>query len=317
MGTKTVAALALDGLVTYDLACAVQMFRRGPGRAGAPDGFDLVTCGHRAGSVWTPDGFTLEVEHGIDALESADIVVVPARAPHDYPPPDDVLNALVAAHQRGAVVFSICLGAFVLAAAGLLDGRPATTHWEYCGDMRRLYPLVDVRPDVLYVDDGDILTSAGLSAGMDLCLHVVRRELGAAAASDMARWNVMAPHRDGGQAQFIPPAKTFHDSVGLGPALSWAAGHLAEIDDVSALARRAHLSLRTFNRRFAEEVGTTPKRWLDLQRANRARELLENTEMTMESIAAQCGFGSVTAMRTHLRRVTATTPSAYRRAFRR
>jgi transcriptional regulator GlxA family with amidase domain len=293
MGTKTVAALALDGVITYDLACAVQMFRRGPGRAGQPDGFDLVTCGHRAGSVWTPDGFNLEVEHGIDALETADIVVVPARAPHDHQPPDDVLSALVTAHERGAVIFSICLGAFVLAAAGLLDGRPATTHWEYC------------------------LTSAGLSAGMDLCLHVLRRELGAAAASEMARWNVMAPHRDGGQAQFIPPPRNSHDSAGLGPTLSWASEYLAEIDDVSALARHAHLSLRTFNRRFGEEVGTTPKRWLDLQRATRARELLENTDLTMESIAAQCGFGSVTAMRTHLRRVTATTPSAYRRAFRR
>ncbi len=188
MGTKTVAALALDGVITYDLACAVQMFRRGPGRTGQPDGFDLVTCGHRPGSVWTPDGFHLNVEHGVDTLEAADIVVVPARAPHDHPPPDDVLNALRGAHQRGAVVLSICLGAFVLAAAGLLDGRPATTHWEYCDDMRRLYPRVELRPDALYVDDGDILTSAGLSAGMDLCLHVVRRELGAAAASDLARW---------------------------------------------------------------------------------------------------------------------------------
>lgn len=183
MGTKTVAALALDGVITYDLACAVQMFRRGPGRTGQPDSFDLVTCGHRPGSVWTPDGFHLDVEHGVDTLEAADIVVVPARAPHDHPPPDDVLNALRGAHQRGAVVLSICLGAFVPAAAGLLDGRPATTHWEYCDDMRRLYPRVELRPDALYVDDGDILTSAGLSAGMDLCLHVVRRELGAAAAS--------------------------------------------------------------------------------------------------------------------------------------
>lgn len=317
MGTKTVAALALDGVITYDLACAVQMFRRGPGRTGQPDGFDLVTCGHRPGSVWTPDGFHLEVEHGVDTLEAADIVVVPARAPHDHPPPDDVLNALRGAHQRGAVVLSICLGAFVLAAAGLLDGRPATTHWEYCDDMRRLYPRVELRPDALYVDDGDILTSAGLSAGMDLCLHVVRRELGAAAASDLARWNVMAPYRDGGQAQFIPPVRTALGAGGLGPTLSWAAERLTEIDDVSALARHAHLSLRTFNRRFAEEVGTTPKRWLDVQRATRARELLENTDMTVESIAAQCGFGSVAAMRTHLRRVTATTPSAYRRAFRR
>ncbi|MGC7267899.1 helix-turn-helix domain-containing protein [Mycobacteroides abscessus subsp. abscessus] len=317
MGTKTVAALALDGVITYDLACAVQMFRRGPGRTGQPDGFDLVTCGHRPGSVWTPDGFHLNVEHGVDTLEAADIVVVPARAPHDHPPPDDVLNALRGAHQRGAVVLSICLGAFVLAAAGLLDGRPATTHWEYCDDMRRLYPRVELRPDALYVDDGDILTSAGLSAGMDLCLHVVRRELGAAAASDLARWNVMAPHRDGGQAQFIPPVRTALGAGGLGPTLSWAAERLAEIDDVSALARHAHLSLRTFNRRFAEEVGTTPKRWLDVQRATRARELLENTDMTVESIAAQCGFGSVAAMRTHLRRVTAATPSAYRRAFRR
>lgn len=260
MGTKTVAALALDGVITYDLACAVQMFRRGPGRTGQPDGFDLVTCGHRPGSVWTPDGFHLDVEHGVDTLEAADIVVVPARAPHDHPPPDDVLNALRGAHQRGAVVLSICLGAFVLAAAGLLDGRPATTHWEYCADMRRLYPRVELRPDALYVDDGDILTSAGLSAGMDLCLHVVRRELGAAAASDLARWNVMAPHRDGGQAQFIPPVRTALGAGGLGPTLSWAAERLAEIDDVgtgeACASESSHLQppIRGRSRHHAQAV---------------------------------------------------------------
>lgn len=317
MGSVTVAALALDGVITYDLACAVQMFRRGPGRSGMPDGFSLTTCGERVGPVWSPDGFTLSVESDIDALRSADIVVIPGRAPHDAPPSDEVLSALVEAHQRGAIMVSICIGAFVLAAAGLLDRRPATTHWEFCDDMHRLYPEVDLRPDALYVDDGDVLTSAGLSAGMDLCLHVVRRELGATAASALARWNVMAPHRDGGQAQFIPPPSPAAIDSGLAAVLSWATKNLAAASDVETLARQAHLSLRTFNRRFTEEVGTTPKRWLDLQRATRARELLEATDMTVESIAAQCGFGSVTAMRTHLRRVTSTTPSAYRRAFRR
>ncbi|EFV13430.1 GlxA family transcriptional regulator [Segniliparus rugosus] len=317
MGLKTVAALALDGVITYDLACAVQMFRRGPGRGGESGGFELVTCGEKPGTVWTPDGFTIEVERGLDALRSADVVVVPGRAPHDFPPSDEVLAALRDTHQRGAVVVSICIGAFVLAAAGLLDRRPATTHWEYCDDMRRLYPLVDLRPEALYVDDGDVLTSAGLCAGMDLCLHVVRREMGAAAASDLARWNVMAPHRDGGQAQFIPPADFGRGAGGLGPTLSWAAEHLAEVADVAALARRAHMSLRTFNRRFGEEVGATPKRWLDAQRVARARALLENTDLAVESIAEHCGFGSVTAMRAHLRKATATTPSAYRRAFRR
>ncbi|CRZ16752.1 GlxA family transcriptional regulator [Mycolicibacterium neworleansense] len=317
MGTKTVAALALDGVITYDLTCAVQMFRRGPDRTGAPRGFELVTCGVTPGPVETPDGFTLMVSHGLEALASADLVIVPGCVPRTGAPSDEVLAALVDAHQCGAVIASICVGAFVLAAAGLLDGRRATTHWEYCDDMRRLFPLVDLQPDALYIDDGDILTSAGLSAGMDLCLHLVRREMGAAAAADLARWNVMAPHRDGGQAQFIPPVRRPAGLEGLGPVLTWATQNLAEVGDVSTLAKASHLSLRTFNRRFGEQVGTTPKRWLDTQRVTRARELLEDTDLTMEAIAAQCGFGSVTAMRTQLRTTTATTPSAYRRAFRR
>lgn len=317
MGVKTVAALALDGVITYDLACAVQMFRRGANRTGEPNGFDFKTFAQQPGSVSTPDGFTLAVEHGTEVLDAADIVVVPGRVPHDHQVPDQILAALVGAHQRGAIILSICVGAFVLAQAGLLDRRPATTHWEYCNDMRRDHPLVHLRPDALYIDDGDILTSAGLSAGMDLCLHVVRREVGAAAAAELARWNVMAPHREGGQAQFIPATTAMHPRTGLGPTLNWAAANLSDVTGVRTLAEYAHMSLRTFNRHFVGQVGVTPKRWLDTQRATRARELLESTELTLESIAAQCGFGTAAAMRTHLRRTTAVTPSAYRRTFRR
>jgi transcriptional regulator GlxA family with amidase domain len=226
-----------------------------------------------------------------------------------------VVDALRAAHRRGATVMSICTGAFILAAAGLLDGRPATTHWAYCDDLARAYPTVRVDPAALYVDDGDVLTSAGLCAGMDMCLHYVRRETGAAAAASLARWNVTPPHRDGGQAQYAPSRHAFRDGSALAETLAWATENLRDAVDVAALARHAHLSERTLIRRFRTELATTPKRWLDAQRITRAREMLEETNLPIAAVAEQCGFGSVTALRAHLRAAAATTPSAYRSTF--
>jgi transcriptional regulator GlxA family with amidase domain len=314
-----VVALALDGVITFDLACAVQAFGRGPGREGAPAGFVLRTCGRRPGPVATPDGFGLRVGHGLDALAGADIVLVPGRHPHDAPVPRDVTAALRAAHASGAVVMSICVGAFVLAAAGLLDGRPVTTHWDYCDDLAAQYPLLEVRPDVLYVDDGDVLTSAGLAAGLDLCLHVVRREAGAAAATRLASWNLVAPHREGGQAQFIAPPPRPDTAAGagagLGPTLAWAHRHLHEPLTLARLARESCMSERTFSRRFVAEVGVPPKRWLLAQRVGRARELLESTDLPVEVVADRSGFASAAALRLHLRRHAATTPTAYRTTF--
>jgi transcriptional regulator GlxA family with amidase domain len=320
MAPLQIAALALDGVITFDLSCAVQAFSRGPGRDGAPAGFAMTTCGRRPGPVLTPDGFDLHVNHGLDALKSAAVIVVPGRHPPAAPVPDDVIAALQAAHASGAVVMSICVGAFVLGQAGLLDGRPATTHWHWCDDLAARHPQVDVRPDVLYVDDGDILTSAGLAAGLDLCLHLVRREAGAAAATRLASWNVVAPHREGGQAQFIaPPPRPDPDGlpgVGLSATLAWAHDHLHEPLTLARLAREACMSERTFSRRFSAEVGISPKRWLLAQRVGRARELLETTDLPIEVVADRAGFASAAALRLHLRRHAATTPTAYRTTFR-
>ncbi|MFI9507020.1 GlxA family transcriptional regulator [Nocardia sp. NPDC052566] len=312
---KRVVALALDGVISYDLACVVQAFRYCPGKDGEPLGFQLDTCGARAGAVNSPDGFSLYVEHGLEALADADVVVVPGRVPGEVP--EEVAAALRAAAARGAMMVSICVGAFVLAEAGLLDGRPATTHWAFCDDFARRFPAVRLDPGALYIDDGDVLTSAGLSAGWDLCLHIVRRELGAAIAADLARWNVRPPHREGGQAQYIPAVvrgNDMHDS--LAATLDWAAANPAAAPDVSALAGHALMSERTFIRRFKAELGTTPRRWLEAQRTARARELLETTELPVEVVAAHAGFGSVTALRAHLRTATGTTPAGYRRSLR-
>lgn len=320
MAPLRIAALALDGVITFDLGCAVQAFARGPARDGAPAGFAMTTCGRRPGPVRTPDGFDLHVNHGLEALARADVVVVPGRHPPAAPVSDDVIAALRDAHASGAIVMSICVGAFVLGQAGLLDGRPATTHWHWCEDLAARHPQVDVKPDVLYVDDGDVLTSAGLAAGLDLCLHLVRREAGAAAATRLASWNVVAPHREGGQAQFIaPPPRPDPDGLpggGVGPTLDWAHDHLHEPLTLAALAREACMSERTFSRRFRAEVGVSPKRWLLAQRVGRARELLETTDLPIEVVADRAGFASAAALRLHLRRHAATTPTAYRTTFR-
>ncbi len=309
-------ALALDGVMTFDLACAVQAFRHGPGRNGEPSGFEMRTCGVRPGPVWTPNGFDLQVEYGIEALTEADIVVVPGTGIPTLPVPPQASAALQAAADRGATIVSICIGAFILAEAGLLDGRPATTHWAYCDEFAARYPAVKLDPTALYVDDGDVLTSAGLSAGLDLCLHLVRRELGARAAAELARWNVTAPHREGGQAQYIPDHSSAHEvASGLAATLAWAIAEPEAAVDVSALAAHALMSERTFIRRFKAEVGITPRRWLDAQRTTRARELLETTQLPVEVVAARSGFGSVTALRVHLRATTGTTPAAYRRSL--
>ena len=228
----------------------------------------------------------------------------------------EALEALAAAHARGARVMSICTGAFALAHAGLLDGRRATTHWGYCGRLAEEFPEVDVDPDVLYVDDGDVLTSAGLAAGMDLCLHVVRGDFGADAATAVARWNVVAPHRDGGQAQFIAAPVPVDAGDSLAPTRAWALEHLDEPLDVELLARHAHMSPRTFARRFVAETGESPKRWLTAQRIHHARRLLETTDLPIETVATRSGFGSAAALRTHFHRATSTRPTTYRRTFR-
>jgi transcriptional regulator GlxA family with amidase domain len=303
-----VVALALPPVVSFDLSVPAQVF----GRYESPYTFEA--CGPEPGLVQTTTGFSVHVERGLEALTDADTVLVPGFEP--APLPEAILAALRAAHARGARVGSICTGAFALAQAGLLDGRRATTHWAYASRLARTYPEVRVDPDVLYVDEGDIVTSAGVAAGIDLCLHLVRRDIGAEAANAIARQIVVAPHRDGGQAQFVdaplPPA----DERGLAVTRAWALDRLREPLTVAAMAAHAGCSERTFARRFRAETGTTPLQWLLRQRVLHARRLLEATDLPVEHIADAAGFGTATSLRSHFRRALATTPVAYRRTFR-
>lgn len=309
----TVAILALERTVVFDMAVPVEVF----GRVRLPGGrrpYRVLVCG--TGPRVPTETFTIHASHGLEALAAADTIIVPGRE-IDGPPPLDVLEALRDAAARGARIASICGGAFILAATGLLDGLAATTHWLAAPRLARLFPKVEVRPDVLYVDNGQFLTSAGASAGLDLCLHMVRRDLGSAVAADAARMAVAPLEREGGQAQYIvheqPPLP--RGSL-LEPTLAWMEEHLGDELTLEVMAARCGMSARTFSRRFREQTGTTPVQWLLRARVRRAQYLLEHTDRAVERIAAEAGFGSATAFRERFRRVTGTTPKAYRAAFR-
>ncbi len=307
MPAHRIAVLALEDVVLFDLATPFQLLGRH---------YELTLCAQEPGPVQATSGFPLVAAHGLDALLEADTVVVPGFAPQAWPPEDGgVLDALTAAHARGARIASICTGAFALGAAGLLDGRRATTHWRYAAQLAELCPNADVDPDVLYVDDGDLLTSAGVAAGIDLCLHLLRRDHGVEAANKAARQTVVAPHRPGGQAQFIERAVPPSDDGSLEDTRAYALQRLDEPLSVAQLACHAHTSERTFNRRFRQETGTTPLKWLHAQRVDHARRLLEASDLPVEAVAQRCGFGSAAILRQHFRRATSTTPTAYRRTF--
>lgn len=313
MTVHRVAVLALDGMAPLDLAVPLQIFAS---RAETPY---RVSVHGLTGTVSTTSGFALAVTGGLDGLDSADTVIVPgfgqAFRPRAEPPPQEVLDALTTARDRGRRVVSICTGAFVPAAAGLLDGLHATTHWQYTDELERAYPAVHVDRDVLYVDQGDILTSAGVCCGIDLCLHIVRRDLGAATANRIARGIVAAPHREGGQAQFVPAPVADAGDTALAGTRAWAAERLGEPLTVTRLARHADMSERTFMRRFTEETGTTPLQWLVRARLGLARELLETTDHSVDRVARDSGLGSAANLRLYFRRALNTTPTAYRRAF--
>lgn len=312
-----VTVLALPGVVLLDLAAPTHLF----GHCGAGR-YALTIASAAAGPVATSTGLPLIASHGLEACATADSIVIPGLEEHGARPPEAVLDALREADRRGARIMSICTGAFVLGFAGLLDGRRATTHWHSAAELAERFPGATVEPDVLYVDEGRILTSAGVASGIDLCLHVVRRDHGAAVAAAMARRTVVAPHRDGGQAQFVRrpiEARTADGAplaAGLDGTRAWATQRLAEPLDVGALAAHAGVSPRTFARRFVEETGTTPNRWLTGQRVVAAQALLERTDLPIEAVATACGFGSAASLREHFARQTHTTPTAYRRTFR-
>lgn len=308
-----VAAICFDGVVAFDLTAPSQAFAV----ASAPDGtplYDVSACSVGGDEVATTSGYAIQPEHDLSAVEGADTVVVPGYFAFMEPPPDEVTAALRAAADRGVRVLSVCTGAFALGYAGLLDGRRATTHWAHAEQLASLFPTVAVDPAALWVDEDQVMTSAGLSAGIDLSLHVVRKDFGAAAGEAVARRMVAAPHREGGQAQFIkrPPAG---EAGSLEPTRRWAIEQLAEPLDVAAMARHAGVSPRTFARRFREETGTTPLRWLLARRVLEARRLLEESELPIDDVAWRAGFGTAASLREHFRRATATTPTAYRRSF--
>lgn len=308
-----VIALCLDGLVAFDLTAPAQAFQVAAKPGGQPL-YRFATCSPDGAPVRSTSGFSVTPEADLAALRRADTIVVPGYAAAFDPPPERALAALRAAAQRGARLLSVCTGAFCLAHAGVLDGRRATTHWAWAGELARRFPAVEVDPDALFVDEGEVLTSAGLSAGIDLSLHVIRRDFGAEAGERVARHMVAAPHRDGGQAQFfkpqLPPA-----AGSLEPTRRWALERLEEPLDVAAMARHAGVSPRTFARRFRAETGTTPLQWLLAQRVLEARRLLEATDLPVDEVAWRVGFGTAASLRDHFRRATATTPTAYRRSF--
>ncbi|MFJ3789542.1 GlxA family transcriptional regulator [Kitasatospora sp. NPDC090091] len=309
----TVAAYAPPGVGMLAVGVVAEVFS---GVAPGLPRFDFALCTDRPGRVPTDLGVPLTVDHGLDRLAAADLVLALPWAGFRTPPPAAVLDALAAAHERGAVVAAHCVGAFALAAAGLLAGRRATTHWRFAGLLAERHPDVAVEPDALYVDEGRVVTGAGAAAGFDLCLHLLRREYGAAAANAVARDLVLPPHRDGGQAQYLAaPVPEDCEDERLAGVLAWAREHLDRPLPVTELAQRALMSRRTFARRFSAATGTTPHAWLLGLRLGRAEELLETTDLPIEEVARLVGYGSAAVLREQFVRRRGVPPRSYRRAF--
>ncbi|MCA1718645.1 MAG: helix-turn-helix domain-containing protein [Actinobacteria bacterium] len=308
----TVVVLALDGVLAFDLSTPVEVF----GRARLPDGRTAYrVCVCAPADEVDAGVLTIRAPWGLDALAGADTIVVPGLADPTAPVPEDALRALRAAAEGGTRIASICVGAFTLAAAGLLDGLRATTHWAAAKELSRWYPRLDVDADVLFVDNGRILTSAGAAAGLDLCLHMIRQDHGSAVAADAARVAVMPLERDGGQAQYIVHEQPGADGSSLEPLLRWMEENAHRKLTLDDIATRATMSARTLNRRFREQTGATPLQWLRRSRIRRAQRLLETTGHSVERIASEVGFGSPTSFRDLFKRLVGTSPRDYRRTF--
>ncbi len=316
MKLGSVAVAVTDGMPIFEIAVPCEVFGR-PRLDLADPWYDFRICAAEPGRTRVAEGFVAATEHDFSDLTRADTVVIPACEDVHLRPPADLVEAVRLAHGRGARILSICSGAFVLAAAGLLDGRRATTHWMHAELLASRYPAVTVDPSVLYIDEGDIMTSAGSAAGLDLCLHVVRCDLGSGVANSVARRVVMPSHRPGGQAQYIESPVPDPGDDGWAKLLDWMLARIAEPLSISVLAKHASLAERTFIRRFQAMTGTTPLRWLLTQRLSLARELLESTELSVERVAEASGLGSPANLRKHLARAAGVSPSDYRRTFRR
>lgn len=312
---RTVAVLAYEGMSPFETGIVTEVFGLPRPELEVP-WYDLTVCAERPGPLRIVGGATIDTRYGLDVFASAQTLIVPGVSDVRAECSPELVAALRLAHGRGARVVSICSGAFALAAAGLLDHRRATTHWQYAGLLRRRFPGVRVDPDVLYIDDGDVLTSAGSAAGLDLCLHLVRRDHGPSIANAVARRLVIAPHREGGQAQFIEaPMPNDLDDDRIAQTMTWVLSDLRQEITVEGLARRAHMSTRTYLRHFARCTGTSPIRWLITQRIQASLPLLEKTSLPIEEIARTVGFASPVTYRSHFVRAMHTSPSVYRRAF--
>ncbi|OON71827.1 helix-turn-helix domain-containing protein [Streptomyces tsukubensis] len=313
---EIVSVLLFSGGPIFESSIPLSVFGIDRQDAGVPRYRLLVSAGEE-GPLRTTGGLELTAPHGLEAVARAGTVVVPAWRSITSPPPEDALDALRRAHEEGARIVGLCTGAFVLAAAGLLDGRPATTHWMYAPTLAKRYPSVHVDPRELFVDDGDVLTSAGTAAGIDLCLHIVRSDHGTEAAGALARRLVVPPRRSGGQERYLD--RSLPEEIGSDPlaeVVAWALEHLHEQFDVETLAARAYMSRRTFDRRFRSLTGSAPLQWLITQRVLQAQRLLETSDYSVDEVAGRCGFRSPVALRGHFRRQLGSSPAAYRAAYR-
>ncbi|WP_327695124.1 helix-turn-helix domain-containing protein [Streptomyces sp. NBC_00459] len=313
---EIVAVLLFSGGPIFESSIPLSVFGIDRQDAGVPR-YRLLVCGGEEGPLRTTGGLELTAPNGLEAIARAGTVVVPAWRSITAPPPEEALDALRRAHEEGARIVGLCTGAFVLAAAGLLDGRPATTHWMYAPTLAKRYPSVHVDPRELFVDDGDVLTSAGTAAGIDLCLHIVRTDHGNEAAGALARRLVVPPRRSGGQERYLD--RSLPEEIGADPlaeVVAWALEHLHEQFDVETLAARAYMSRRTFDRRFRSLTGSAPLQWLITQRVLQAQRLLETSDYSVDEVAGRCGFRSPVALRGHFRRQLGSSPAAYRAAYR-
>ncbi len=316
MRANTVAVIAFDGISPFHLSVPCAVFGEDRTGANMPK-FELMVCSAEKARLQTSAGFSIETRYGLKDLSRASMIIVPSWRDTAEIPPKALLDALRRAHKRGALIVGLCLGSYVLAAAGLLDGRAATTHWHWAKDLAQRYPLISVNPDVLYVDDGDIITSAGTAAAIDCCLHILRRQYGAEVASCVARRMVVSPHRQGGQAQYIPqPVRDVSTVDHFAEVLEWTQRNLHKPHSLDTLAERALMTRRTFTRRFKQVMGITVGEWLLSQRLGLAQQLLETSNHAIDTVAEKSGFGSAVSLRQHFNLAFKISPSNYRREFR-
>ena len=309
-----VVALAYDQLCTFEFGCTVELFALPRPELRVP-WYEFAVCAAERGPLRAAGGLQVRVPHGLKLLDHADTIVIPGWRAIEAPPPPALITKLRAAYARGARLCSICSGVFVLAAAGVLDGRRATTHWRYVERLRARYPQVKVEVNALYVDEGQLLTSAGSAAGLDMLLHLVRRDYGPKVANLVAQRLVIAPHREGGQAQFVPRPVAPDERGRLARLLDFIRAHLAEAHTLHSLAARAAMSTRTLQREFTQATGQAPYEWIVSERLERAKELLESTRLTAQAVATRVGMGSAESLRHHFRQRLGTTPARYRRRF--